>query len=85
MILLFVGDPTSTQVIFTVVGIVGSAGIAATSLGVNMRINREMAGGTTTIRRRSSSRASRAGSACTGSARFRVTTAFACYLVAALA
>jgi len=41
--LLFVGDPTSTQVIFTIVGIVGSAGIAITSLTVNMRINREMA------------------------------------------
>jgi uncharacterized membrane protein len=43
VLLLFVGDPTSTQVIFTIIGIVGSAGIAATSLGVNMRINREMA------------------------------------------
>ena len=41
VILLFVGDPTSTQVIFTIIGIVGSVGIAATSLGVNMRINRD--------------------------------------------
>jgi len=41
--LLFVGDPTSTQVIFTIIGIAGSAGIAATSIGVNMRINRTMA------------------------------------------
>jgi uncharacterized membrane protein len=41
--LLFVGDPTSTQVIFTIIGIVGSIGVAATSLGVNMRINRTMA------------------------------------------
>jgi uncharacterized membrane protein len=44
VLLLFVGDPTSTQVIFTIIGILGSAGVAATSLGVNMRINRTMAG-----------------------------------------
>ena len=37
VVLLFVGDPTSTQVIFTIIG------IAATSIGVNMRINRTMA------------------------------------------
>jgi len=43
VVLLFVGDPTSTQVIFTIIGIVGSIGVAATSLGVNMRINRTMA------------------------------------------
>ncbi|HET8784020.1 MAG TPA: anthrone oxygenase family protein, partial [Candidatus Limnocylindrales bacterium] len=43
VILLFVGDPTSTQVVLTIIGIAGSIGIAATSLGVNMRINREMA------------------------------------------
>jgi uncharacterized membrane protein len=43
VLLLFVGDPTSTQVIFTIIGIVGSIGVAATSLGVNMRINRTMA------------------------------------------
>src|SRR3954471_9932839 len=43
VLLLFIGDPTSTQVIFTIIGIVGSIGVAATSLGVNMRINRTMA------------------------------------------
>ena len=43
VLLLFIGDPTSTQVIFTIIGIVGSIGVAATSMGVNMRINRTMA------------------------------------------
>jgi len=43
VLLLFVGDPTSTQVIFTIIGIIGSIGVAATSMGVNMRINRTMA------------------------------------------
>jgi uncharacterized membrane protein len=43
VLLLFIGDPTSTQVIFTIIGIVGSIGVAVTSLGVNMRINRTMA------------------------------------------
>ena len=43
LLLLFIGDPSSTQVVFTIIGIVGSIGVAATSLGVNMRINRTMA------------------------------------------
>ena len=43
VLLLFIGDPTSTQVVFTIIGIVGAAGVAATSMGVNMRINRTMA------------------------------------------
>jgi uncharacterized membrane protein len=43
VVLLFVGDATSTRVIFTIIGIIGSIGVAATSLGVNMRINRTMA------------------------------------------
>jgi uncharacterized membrane protein len=44
VLLLFIGDPTGTQVVFTIIGIVGSIGVAATSMGVNMRINRTMAG-----------------------------------------
>jgi len=42
VLLIFIGDPTSTQRIFTIIGIVGSIGVAATSMGVNMRINRTM-------------------------------------------
>src|SRR4051812_34999778 len=43
VLLLFIGDPTGTQVTFTIIGIVGSVGVAATSMGVNLRINRTMA------------------------------------------
>lgn len=44
LILIVVDDLPTSATIATIVGVAGSAGVAATSLGVNMRINRRMAG-----------------------------------------
>jgi uncharacterized membrane protein len=45
VILLIVADERPlTMIVATIVGLVGSAGIAASSMLVNLRINREMAG-----------------------------------------
>lgn len=43
-ILLFADDLSSASTMFTVVGLLGSIGVGATSLGVNMPINRRMSG-----------------------------------------
>lgn len=44
LILIVADDLPTTATVFTVIGLVGSAGVAGTSMGVNMRINRRMAG-----------------------------------------
>ena len=44
LILLVADDLPTTATVATIIGVVGSAGVAATSMGVNMRINRRMAG-----------------------------------------
>jgi uncharacterized membrane protein len=43
LLLVTVDDLPSTAVVFTIVGIFGSLGVMAISLGFNMRINRRMA------------------------------------------
>ena len=43
LILIVADDLTTTAKVFTVIGIIGMAGVAATSLGINMPINRQMA------------------------------------------
>jgi hypothetical protein len=47
LILILADDLPTTATVFTIIGIVGSAGVAATSIGVNMRINRRMGGWST--------------------------------------
>ena len=42
LILIVADDLPDTSVVFSIIGIAGSLGVAATSLGVNMRINRLM-------------------------------------------
>jgi Anthrone oxygenase len=43
LIMIVADDLPSAAVAFTIVGMAGMVGVAATSLGVNMRINRRMA------------------------------------------
>jgi uncharacterized membrane protein len=47
LILIFADDLSTTAKVATIVGVIGSAGVAATSMTVNMRINRRMAGWST--------------------------------------
>jgi uncharacterized membrane protein len=44
LILIFADHLSTTAKVFTIIGVVGSAGVALTSMTVNMRINRRMAG-----------------------------------------
>ena len=43
LVLIVADDAPTTATVATIVGLAGTVGVAATSLGVNMRINRRMA------------------------------------------
>jgi uncharacterized membrane protein len=44
LLLIFADDLPTTATAATIIGLIGSAGVAGTSMAVNMRINRRMAG-----------------------------------------